>query len=117
MVFTSEIHGCGDIVGVSGGNRINARLGRPRIRPSQGLRDAGLVANVERIVEILESVLTGCTVGSAFARGEWELHGDKIAADLLLQLLPACGARPRRIAGTDSLEGRLRSGLRRLGMG
>ena len=67
-----------------------------------GLREAGLVTDVEGVVEVLENLLTGRTGGRAFARCQRELHGDQIAADLLFQLVPTGGAGPRGISGADT---------------
>src|SRR5271165_6675480 len=107
MVLASEIYSGSDVVCAARGDGVNARLGGPGVRPAQGLRDARLVADVERVIEILEDILTGSGVGCTLARGQRELNRNEVSADLLLQLFPACGAGPGGIGGPDAAEGGL----------
>jgi hypothetical protein len=58
MVLASKIHCCGNIVGISCGNGINAGLGTPGIRPTQGLGQARLIADVVRVVKVFDDILT-----------------------------------------------------------
>ena len=41
VIFAGEIHRLGDVVGISSGDRVDARLSGPGVEPSEGLREAG----------------------------------------------------------------------------
>ncbi len=63
IVIPRKIHGSSDVVGVSRGDCVHARLGGPRVDPSQRLREPRFVADVVRVLQILED-----TLGSAASR-------------------------------------------------
>ena len=59
VIFAGKIHRLGDVVGISCRDRINARLGRPCVDPSQGLSKSGLIADVIWISQVFEEQLGG----------------------------------------------------------
>ena len=73
IVFAGEIHRRGNVVGVSRRDCVDARFGSPRVDPSQGLREAGLIADVVRIRQVVPEIL-GCgarRIGFEFRNGEF----------------------------------------------
>ena len=66
VVVAGEIDGLGNVVSISRGDCVRAGLGSPRIDPSQGLRESGLIADVVRIFQILQQEFGGGAVGIGF---------------------------------------------------
>ena len=106
-ILAGEVYGRRDVVCISRGHGINTRLGSPCIRPTQRLRQARLVADVEGVVQILEDILTSGALGGVLARSQRKLHWDEVSANLLLQLLPARGTRPGWVGRPHAASGRL----------
>jgi hypothetical protein len=101
-IVASEVHGGGNLIGVARGDSVDARLGRPGIRPAHRLREAWCIADEERIAEIFPESFASRSLWPGFAGFEREVDCDEIAADLLLEVVPACGTGPRRITGSDA---------------
>ena len=88
IIFARKIHRRSDVVGISCRDRVYARLGSPRIDPSQGLREPGLIADVVRISQVLREALGcgACRIGFEYRKRE--IDGNQISADRIIELLP-----------------------------
>ncbi len=108
VVGPGEIHRGGDILRRFGGDRIGARPRRPGADPAERLRQPDLVAEIVRVLELLEH-LGACRIGRrSDARAERRTDLDKASADLAAEALPAFIRGPRRIPGADSRGARRR---------
>ena len=90
IVVPREIHRSRDVLGVSRGNRVRARLGGPRIHPTQGLREPGFVADEVRILQILEETLGGSASWIGLEGRQRKADRNQASADRIIQLFP-CG--------------------------
>jgi len=59
IVLAGKVHRGGNVVGISCRNDVDTRFGSPRINPTQGFREARLVANVVRVLQTLEDGFAG----------------------------------------------------------
>ena len=110
-IVAGEVHRRRDVGAGSRLHRIGARRRRPGVEPARDLRAAGLVAEIERVVNRGERVRAGGALRVGGAGGEGRFDRDQIAADRLLQLGPAFGARPGGVAGPDAAEAGSRGAL------
>ena len=53
VILAGKIHSLGDVLSISSHDRVNARFGRPRIDPCQGLCEPRLIADVIWISDVL----------------------------------------------------------------
>ena len=114
VVLPGEIDGRDDIAGRLGGDRVDARPRRPGADPAERLRQPDLVAEIVRVLELLEDLCAVRIERSADAGRERRTHLDESAADLPVKLFPGRLGRPGRIAGADARNrGIRRGGIRR----
>ena len=59
IVLAGEIDRGDDVVGRTGGHRIDARLRRPGVDPAERLRQADFVAEIVRVLQWLEDLRAG----------------------------------------------------------
>ena len=112
-VVPSKVYGGGDVLRVSCRHGVNAWFGDPCVHPAQGLRKPRLISDVIRILEVLEDILARRVIQRGRAGSQGKLYRRELSAHLLLQLLPACGARPRWIGRADARQAfRRKSALR-----
>ena len=67
IVFAGKVNGRDNVIGIPGGDCIGARRGGPSVHPTSGLRRASLVADIERVSQVLDDFPTACTFRCAFA--------------------------------------------------
>ena len=102
IVLAGEIDRGDDIVRRPGGHRVDARPRRPGVDPAEGLRQPDLVAEVVRVLQVLEDLRAGGARRRVSAGGERRLHLDEPAPDIPAEPVPARFGRPCRIAGPDA---------------
>ena len=71
VIFAGKIHRRGNVLRIPRRDRVNAGLGGPRIDPSQGLREPGLVADVIWILQILRVSVAAAAAGSDAESGKF----------------------------------------------
>ena len=106
IVLPREIDRGDDVRRRLGGDRVDARLRRPGPDPAERLRQPDFVAEIVRILELLEDLRASRVRRRADAGGERRAHLDEASAHFAVELIPAFLRRPRRVAGTDAGRGR-----------
>src|SRR6516164_1620655 len=102
IVLARKIDRRGDVSRRFRGYRIDARPRGPAVDPAERLRQPNLVADIVRVLELLEDFRAGCVGRSADAGGERRVHLDEPARHIAIELLPTRFRRPRGIAGTNA---------------
>src|SRR6202165_2342027 len=74
----------------------------PATGPAGDLRARGLVADIERIVDVRASLQASRGAGLFLAGAEQRMHFDQIAAHGVLELAPAGSSGARGIPGTHA---------------
>ena len=89
VIFAGKIYGCGNILCIPSRDGIDARLGGPCIDPAQGLREAGVIADVKRIPDVLCELLRCGSVRIGFEYRKRKVYRNQISADRIIELLPS----------------------------
>jgi hypothetical protein len=84
MVLAGKVHGCRNVIRVSGRDSVSARLARPGVDPTQCLRESGMVAHVIRILDVFKKVRTRGAARSLPACGERWIYGHQVSTDGLV---------------------------------
>src|SRR6202030_2165999 len=90
-----------DILRRLGGDRVDARVRRPRPDPAERLGEPDLVPEVVGILELLEAVRAVRVDRSADAVGKRRTHLDEATSHVAIELIPARFRGPCRIAETN----------------
>ena len=106
IVRSGEIDRCGDILRRLGGDRVDARPGRPGADPAKRLRQPDLVAEIVGIFKRLEEPRASGVRRRVDTGGKRRAHLDEPPADIAAELLPACLRRPAGITRTNAGRGR-----------
>ena len=108
VIFAGKIYRRGNVLGISCRDRVDAWLGSPRVDPSQGLREPGLIADVVRIFQVLRSEAwrRRCRIGFEYRKRE--VDRNQISADRIIELLPRRRRWPCGIGRTAPAEIRTR---------
>src|SRR6202042_2301394 len=88
IVGAREIDSGDDILSRLGGDRVDAWLRRPRADPAERLGEPDLVAEVVRILELLEHLRAARVERSADAVGERRAHLDQAPSHVAIELIP-----------------------------
>ncbi len=98
MVLARKIDRGDDIGRVPGSDRICAWLRGPGIDPAAGLGQRRLVADVVRILQILQRVAADRARGRRGTVREWRFRLEQMPTNVPLQAIPGTCGRPSRIA-------------------
>ena len=113
IIFASKVDGCGDMVGVSRRDCVNARLREPRVHPSQSLRKAWMVADKVWVLDIRDQLFALGSIRVFDARVNRKLHRNQISVNFVVEPLPRCFGRPVCIRRALPAKGLARKKARR----
>src|ERR1700684_4486654 len=94
IVFAGKIDSGSDVGGVSCGDGVDAGFGGPSVDPTQGLGNAGIVANVVRVFHVCEERFAVPALGRGYACADRKIDLNKVAANRLVAALPGSVGRP-----------------------
>src|SRR2546429_2274527 len=104
---------CGNVICILRCDREDARFREPCIYPSQGLRQAWMLADVVRVLDICNQVLARGTVRVFDARVNRKLHRNQISVKRVVEPFPRRFGRPVCIRRTPPAKSLARKKARR----
>ena len=83
IIFTGEVDRCRNVFRILRCDREHARFREPRVDPSEGLREARLLADVVRILDVRDQALAASGIDILDARLERKFHRNQVSVSVV----------------------------------
>ena len=113
IILTREVDRSSNVIRILRRNCEYARFREPRIYPSQGLRQAWMVADKIWVLDIRDQVFALGSIRVFDARVNRKVHRNQISVNLVVEALPRCFGRPVCIRRAPPAKGLARKKARR----